>query len=268
MRSRISAEIIENTALTDDIYSMWLDAPDIAEVTEPGQFIAVYTKDCSKLLPRPISICETDKARGAVRIVYKLAGEGTKGFSKLPKGESLLINGPLGNGYDVEELIEKYERILLVGGGVGIPPMLSLAKELTFYSQKYNVNREIIAVIGFRDKNTFLTEELSKYAGLVIASDNGEVGHKGNVIDAIKAEELAFDVACACGPKPMLKGLISYTRSLGIKTYVSLEERMACGIGACLACVCKTKDTDDHSKVKNARICKDGPVFDAEEIVL
>ncbi len=124
------------------------------------------------------------------------------------------------------------------------------------------------AVIGYRDKETFLADELRKYADVVIATEDGSVGTKGNVIDAIRAEKLTADIIYACGPTPMLKALKTYAMENGIECYISLEEKMACGIGACLGCVCHSKDIDEHSNVRNKRICKDGPVFRAEEVEL
>ena len=233
---------------------MWLDAPEMAKAAVPGQFIAVYTNDQSKLLPRPISICEADKENGRLRIVYRIAGAGTKEFSAYKEGDTLDIMGPLGNGFPL-----KKKKAFLIGGGIGIQPMLELAK---------NLDCEKTAVIGYRDKETFLADELRKYADVVIATEDGSVGTKGNVIDAIRAEKLTADIIYACGPTPMLKALKTYAMENGIECYISLEEKMACGIGACLGCVCHSKDIDEHSNVRNKRICKDGPVFRAEEVEL
>jgi len=233
---------------------MWLDAPEVAAEAKPGQFIAVYTNDQSKLLPRPISICEADKENGRLRIVYRIAGAGTLEFSQYNAGDKLDIMGPLGNGFTLQN-----KKAFLIGGGIGIPPMLELAK---------NLDCEKIAVLGYRDAETFLADEIGKFAEVVIASDDGSVGTKGNVIDAIKANGLTADVIYACGPTPMLMGLKKYAAENGIECWISLEEKMACGIGACLGCVCHTKDIDEHANVRNTRICKDGPVFNAEVVEL
>ena len=231
---------------------MWLDAPEMAEAAVPGQFIAVYTNDPSKLLPRPISICEADKENGRLRIVYRIAGAGTKEFSECKAGDTLDIMGPLGNGFPL-----KKKKAFLIGGGIGIPPMLELAK---------NLDCEKTAVIGYRDQETFLADELRKYADVVIATEDGSVGTKGNVMDAIRENALEADMIYACGPTPMLRAIKQYAETNGIECYISLEERMACGIGACLACVCKSKEKDAHSNVHNKRICKDGPVFLSTEV--
>jgi dihydroorotate dehydrogenase electron transfer subunit len=263
-RKKQRVKIVEQSMLSDGIFSIWFEAPDVALAARAGQFISIYTNDASKLLPRPISICEIDRAKGLIRVVYRVSGAGTKQFSELSTGDSLEILGPLGNGYDLEAINNNGGALCVVGGGIGIPPMLGLAKA---YKEKYPEN-EVIAVLGYRDKFTFLTDEFESTCKVYYASDNGDIGIKGNVIDAIRAYELSADCICACGPTPMLRGLIAYANEKGVKTFISLEEKMACGIGACLACVCKSKEIDDHSHVHNKRICKDGPVFDSSEIEL
>ena len=251
---KLTAKVVSQEALTDDICSMWIQADAIAKAAKPGQFISVYTKDKSKVLPRPISLCEVDKEQGRLRIVYRVVGAGTREFSAYQAGDDIEIMGPLGNGFPLKE-----KKAFLIGGGIGIPPMLELAK---------NLDCEKTAVIGYRDQETFLADELRKYADVVIATEDGSVGTKGNVIDAIRAEKLTADIIYACGPTPMLKALKAYAMENGIECYISLEEKMACGIGACLGCVCHSKDIDEHSNVRNKRICKDGPVFRAEEVEL
>ena len=206
------------------------------------------------LLPRPISICEIDRKDGALRLVYRVAGKGTEEFSSMHTGMQLKVIGPLGNGFPKQE-----KKAFLIGGGIGIPPMLELAKEL-------NCEKQII--LGYRDENLFLRDEFEAYGEVFVATEDGSVGTKGNVLDAIREQNLTADVIYACGPTPMLRAIKEYAAEKGIKCYISLEEKMACGIGACLACVCQSKDVDHHSNVHNKRICKDGPVFLAEEVEL
>ena len=263
MKIKETAKIISQERLTSGVYSMWLET-SVAKDALPGQFISVYPNDRTKLLPRPISICEIDDGRqpGRLRIVYRVVGSGTEEFSKMEAGDTLEILGPNGNGFlaPVREKIEKETKALLVGGGIGIPPMVELAKRLIC---------DVTAVAGYRSKDEmFLTGELEKAGTLVIATDDGSFGHKGTVIDAIREAGIECDMIFACGPRPMLKGIKIFAEENRIPAYISMEERMACGVGACLGCVCSSTDVDDHSKVKNRRICVDGPVFAASEVEL
>lgn len=248
-----TARVKSQEKIASDIYSMWIDTEAVASQAVPGQFISVYSKDGARLLPRPISLCEVDKENGAVRIVYRVVGAGTEEFSGYQAGDSITIMGPLGNGFPL-----KNKKAFLIGGGIGIPPMLQLAKELDCEKQM---------VLGYRDE-LFLNEEFEAYGKVYVATEDGSAGTRGNVIDAIKANGLDAEVMFACGPTPMLRALKAYAEENGIECWISMEEKMACGIGACLACVCKTKDVDHHSNVHNKRICKDGPVFLAGEVEL
>lgn len=241
--------------LTDDIFSMWIQAGDMAFEARAGQFISVYSRDGARLLPRPISICEIDRENGRLRIVYRTVGQGTREFSGYLEGDRIDILGPLGNGFPH---ISDDTKVFVIGGGIGIPPMLELAKSLTCKKQ---------VILGYRDQ-VFMNKEFEPYGKVFIATEDGSMGTKGNVLDAIREHGLTADVILACGPAPMLKALKHYAKDQGMECYLSLEERMACGIGACLACVCHTKDVDPHSNVRNTRICKDGPVFRAEEVEL
>lgn len=248
-------EIVSQEEIGTSIFSMWIQSKNMADVAKPGQFISVYTNDTGKLLPRPISICEIDKELGRLRIVYRVTGAntGTDLFSKLVAGDKLDVLGPLGNGFP---LIEK--KAFLIGGGIGVPPMLELAK---------NLNCEKQLVVGYRDE-LFLIDDLKAQGEVYVATEDGSAGTKGNVIDAIKEHKLDAEIIYACGPTPMLRAIKEYALANDIECYVSMEEKMACGVGACLACVCKTKEVDHHSNVHNKRICKDGPVFLATEVEL
>ncbi len=250
------ALVLSQNRLAEGIYDMWLETP-IAENTVPGQFVGVYTVNKAALLPRPISVCEVDKERSAIRLVYRVVGTGTAEFALYEPGDYTMILGPLGNGFPLDKADGK--NVVVMGGGIGVPPLLETAKRLTNAAS-------VSAVMGYRDSETFLSDEFEKYSKLYIASDDGSVGTKGNVIDALKENNINCDVIFACGPMPMLKGIKAYAAEKGIKAYLSLEERMACGVGACLGCICKTKEVDHHSHVKNARICTDGPVFDADDL--
>lgn len=253
MKSREFATIIEQKKIAADIYSMWLQTEKIAKDARPGQFISVYSKDDSRMLPRPISICEIDREAGKLRIVYRVVGQGTDEFSKMNAGDKLEILGPLGNGFTLKD-----KKAFLMGGGIGVPPMVQLAKEL---------DCEVQIIAGYRDE-LFLTEELSANGKLYIATEDGSAGTKGNVMDAIRENNLSADIIYACGPKPMLRAIKAYAEENNIECYISMEEKMACGIGACLACVCQSKEADEHTHVHNKRVCKDGPVFLSTEVEL
>lgn len=248
-----TAKVRRQDQLASDIYSLVIYIPEIAQQAKAGQFVSLYSKDGANLLPRPISLCEIDKEEGTIRLVYRVVGKGTKEFSRLMAGDTIDVMGPLGNGFTLKD-----KTAILIGGGIGIPPMVELAKEL---------NCEKNIVLGFRDE-TFLLEDLEPRGEVYVASEDGKTGVKGNVIDAIKEYNIKADIIYACGPTPMLRAIKEYAFEHNMEAQLSLEEKMACGIGACLACVCQSTDVDSHSHVKNKRICKDGPVFDAGEVEL
>ncbi len=258
-RKKEQAKVLSQEMLADGIYSLWIET-EAALSAKPGQFVSVYTKDASKLLPRPISICEIDKDAKKLRLVYRVTGEktGTKQFSELKAGDTVPVIGPLGNGFPYEKAEGK--KVFLMGGGIGVPPILELAKQMKCEEKQI--------VVGYRDAHTFLKEEFEQNGKLYISTEDGSVGTKGNVMNAIQENALDADMIYACGPTPMLRAIKAYAEENGIECYISLEERMACGIGACLACVCKTKEKDAHSNVNNKRICKDGPVFLSTEVEL
>ena len=239
MKKKITATVLSQKEIAPRIFDMWI-ATDLAEQAKAGQFIGVYPKDRSTLLPRPISICQVSDKKDALRIVYRIAGQGTAEFSSYTEAA-------------------EGKKVFLMGGGIGIPPMLELARELPASAEKQ-------IIVGYRDNELFLKEDLEENGTVYIATEDGSVGTKGNVMNAIEENALQADVIFACGPMPMLRAIKKYAEENEIKAYISLEEHMACGVGACLGCVVKTKEVDHHSHVHNARICTDGPVFDAEEV--
>ena len=255
-----TAVVVSQEELAKDIYSLWLQVDQSAIVARPGQFISMYVNDGAKLLPRPISICEIDKEQKRLRVVYRVTGKntGTEFFSKMTVGERISILGPLGNGFPFEEA--KGKKVFLMGGGIGVPPILELAKQMDCEKKQI--------VVGYRDAQTFLKEEFEQNGELYISTEDGSVGTKGNVMNAIAENHLDADMIFACGPTPMLRAIKAFAEEKNIVCYISLEERMACGIGACLGCVCKSKEKDDHSNVNNKRVCKDGPVFLSTEVEL
>lgn len=249
-----NAVIISQEEIAPGIFSMWLKTEQIAQHAKAGQFISIYCEDGSRMLPRPISICEIDKNDGALHLVYRIAGKGTQEFSEKNTGMELSVLGPLGNGFPL-----KSKKAFLIGGGIGIPPILELAKQLDCEKQ---------IVLGYRNSDMFLLDEFKKYGSVYIATEDGSYGSKGNVLDAIRENDLEADIIYACGPTPMLRALKEYAVEKQMECWISMEEKMACGIGACLACVCKSKEVDAHTNVHNKRVCKEGPVFRAEEVEL
>lgn len=255
MKEKQTAVVLSQRELAPGIYDMWIGT-SLAAQAQPGQFICIYPKNKSTLLPRPISICEV-KGGDALRIVYRMVGQGTAEFASYTKGDTIDILGTLGNGFPARRAMGR--KVFLMGGGIGVPPVLELSKQLAG-------NADVQIIMGYRDSQTFLKEDFEQYGTVYIATEDGSVGTRGNVMDAIAENALEADMIFACGPMPMLRAIKKYAAEKQIPAYISLEEHMACGVGACLGCVVKTKEVDHHSHVHNARICTDGPVFEAEEV--
>ena len=258
---KIIAEVLGNEQLAEGIFDLRLAAPELCALAAPGQFVMVYPKNDAHLLPRPISICGAED--GVLRLVYRVVGTGTAEFAGYQPGETAEVMGPLGNGFSVAG-----GHALLFGGGIGIPPMLKLAKQLAAAGTKVTV------ILGYRNADIFLADEFRAYADVILATDDGSLAEQGafhgNVVDAARARIQPSEISriYACGPLPMLRGIKQYAADFGIPAEISMEERMACGIGVCLGCVCQSEEVDEHSHVKNKRVCKDGPVFMADEIVI
>ena len=239
---QVFLKIKENIALTKDVYKMILQG-DVSAISDPGQFINI--KIDGVFLRRPISVC--DKDENSVTIIYKVVGKGTQIMSKLTQGETLDVLTGLGNGYNCEK---SGNRPLLIGGGVGIPPLYMLAKKLL------SQGKDVSVVLGFNTSSEiFLKEEFENLGCKVsVASVDGSVGTKGFVTDVI---EDGYSYFYTCGPEPMLKAVYQKTNTSG---QFSFEERMGCGFGACMGCSCKTV-------TGYKRICKEGPVLFKEEIL-
>ncbi len=235
------AKIIRNELIAIDTYEMEIEG---FTESKPGQFVNIKTGDNSLLLRRPISISEIKN--NSIVITYKVVGAGTKVLSEKQVGELIDVLGPLGNGFP----LVKGKKVCLIGGGIGVPPLVETAKQLS-------KDNEVIVVIGARYKSQVIYEEkLSKYAKVYVTTDDGSYQNKGNVIQLIENECLEFDLFYACGPSVMLKFLdLKYQGNK--EGYISFEERMACGIGICYGCICKPKELKDGF----LRVCKEGPVF-------
>lgn len=209
-KKQVMAEIIRHTSLSDGIFDMTLKAEEIAKEAKAGQFISVYLNNKSKILPRPISICGIDKEAGTLRIVYRTVGDGTKELSDYKEGEMVKILGPLGNGFT-----QKDKKAILIGGGIGIPPMLELMKQL---------DCDKTAVLGYRDSDMFLKDEFEAVGDVVISTEDGSFGTKGNVIDAIKEQGVEGSIIYACGPTPMLRGIKAYAEEMGIEVTATAKD--------------------------------------------
>ena len=236
-------KILSNEALTSSVYRMTLEG-DTSAITAPGQFVNIRLE--GKFLRRPISVCDWEA--GKLTLVYKVVGHGTAQMAAMAPGESLDILTGLGNGYD---LTLTGETPVLVGGGVGVPPMYGLAKHLRALGKPVQV------ILGFNTKEEIFYEEAFKALGctVCVTTVDGSYGIPGFVTDALK--DLSYSHFCACGPEPMLKALYKASTTSG---QMSFEERMGCGFGACMGCSCKTL-------TGNKRICKEGPVMKKEEIL-
>lgn len=234
--------ILSNQKIAKDTYRMEIQA-NIAKDMKPGQFVNVQVE--GYMLRRPISICSVEDKNSFV-IIYKVVGDGTKKLSTMRRQEIIDVFGPLGSSYPIHE---EEKEVLLIGGGVGVPPLYELAK------QYRKLGTKVYVVLGFNDSDSIFYENEFERLGceVVIATMDGSYGVKGTVIDAIDARNITCDFTCSCGPRPMLKAVEArYTRG-----YMSFESRMACGIGACMACVAKDKKEENMYH----RICKEGPVF-------
>lgn len=264
MKKKELSALTEREQLTGDIFSVRLRVSFSGEVC-PGQFVSLFSADGRKLLPRPISVCDAEPAKGEIRLIFRAVGEGTREFSRLRAGDRIAVMGPLGNGFPLDETAGR--RVLLIGGGVGIPPLAFAAKALAGRTGKAAPER-VAAAVGFRTKETYLLRELEASCRVYISTDDGSLGTPGTVLDAVRASEETPELIFACGPKVMLRAVKTYAAAAGAKCYVSMEERMACGVGVCLGCVCRTTGVDEHSLVSSARVCADGPVFPAEEVEL
>lgn len=247
----VTATILENVKIAENIYSLTFYTEEVIPV-HAGQFCMVGVG--GHALRRPIAICKAEGGR--ITVCYRLKGEGTRTLASSYKaGEKLPVLLPLGNGFTLKP---EQKKIAVVGGGVGIFPLVSAIRE--FAGEK-----EIYAYMGFKGEEAVCMEyEMQRAKKFVLATDDGSMGYHGTAVRAFMEDfcEIRPDAVLACGPTPMLRALKEATHNKGIPVYVSLEERMGCGIGACLVCTCKTK------KGGRARVCKDGPVFEASEVEL
>lgn len=247
-----SFPITEKERLTGDVYSVRLQCPEIAAQARPGQFVHVRADGFQ--LRRPISICQYDAQ--TLRLVFQIRGAGTNALAELEPGASMDLLGPLGNGFP--DLPED-ARVILAGGGIGVPPLLALA-------EKYG--KHAAALLGFRDQDAVILEkDFAALCDTRIATDNGSYGQHGFVTNLLerRLSEGPAHMIFACGPAAMLKGIVSIAQTHDVPVKISVEERMACGVGACLVCACRT--VRDGQEIYS-HVCADGPVFDGREVIL
>lgn len=260
------AEVLENVELAHDIMRIVILAPDAAKAAVPGQFINFYPKAESTILPRPISISDADASEGTLSIVYAIVGKGTDELSKYVRGDIIKISSPLGNGFDITAFDgeDAPGSAVLIGGGIGTAPMVHLSRELA----KRGV--DCTAVIGFR-KEPFLASDLEANGCKVLVTTDvaTEKTFMGTVVDCMEINAVQADAWFACGPKPMLAAVSRYVYGINENAVlqVSMEERMGCGYGACVGCVCEIKDPDNPGGIIKKKVCKDGPVFIGSEVI-
>ena len=246
--------IISKEILGKNLFSYVIQCPDLASIAKPGQFVHILPN--GKTLRRPISICEIHPEQGTIRIVFEAKGEGTVQLACFNTGDCMDILGPLGNGFTI---LPKDKKIILIGGGIGTPPMVALA-------QHYKKNATVIS--GFRSAGLVMLQQDFSDAGAhtILCTDNGTAGQHAMVTEPLKEclSQYTPDLICACGPIPMLKAIAAIANEKNIACEVSLEERMGCGIGACLVCACKL---NRNGQEVAAHVCKDGPVFSSKEVI-
>jgi dihydroorotate dehydrogenase electron transfer subunit len=252
-------QVVSNTAIADSIYELTLSGSIVNEMNEPGQFVHVKVSNgLDPLLRRPISIASINKAAGTFTIIYRKQGRGTSLLAETESGDMVDILGPLGNGFPVEPATGG-KTAILVGGGIGVPPLYELAKQLVSNGVK------VISVLGFQTKNAvFYENKFAEFGETYVATVDGSSGTKGFVTDVLNNLNINGDILYSCGPTPMLRAIESGAYANDV--YLSLEERMGCGIGACFACVCHVKDDPQGHAYK--KVCSDGPVFRAGEVAI
>lgn len=254
--------VVSQKLLAPKIYELVLQGELVNEMKEPGQFLHIRVKRQDLLLRRPISLADINPQEKTCTLIYRVEGEGTLDMSELKSGDLLDVMGPLGHGFPVTDITPE-DHVLIVGGGIGVPPLYALSKAITAKGAKVH------HVLGFASKEVIFYEEAFKQLGEVsISTDDGSYGtkgHVGTILDQLVTKDFQPTAVYACGASGMLRRIDQQFHDHP-RAYMSLEERMACGTGACYACVCHLQQ--DETKTKSKRVCKDGPVFQTGEVVI
>ncbi len=247
-----SYPVLKKQEIAPGIFDYTVLCPEIAQQASAGQFVHIRAQGFTL----PISICEISRAGGSIRLVLEVRGEGTRKLSMLRGNDKMDILGPLGNGF---RPLSPDKRVIVVGGGIGVPPLLEVAARY---------GRNATAIIGFRNAGAAILEQdfRAKGCDTRLATDDGSAGFHGFVTGLLEERltQAPADMVCACGPAPMLKSVARAAEERGVPCQVSLEERMGCGVGACLVCACKT--VRDGQEIFS-HVCKDGPVFEGKDVV-
>ena len=247
------ATVLCNEVIAPDIRLLTVVWPDRDHAPHAGQFFTLraWGADEAPFLSRPISVHRWNPDSSTIEFLYQVVGEGTEKLAQLKQQDTFQLTGPMGNGFDVPEIVSKYKKIAVVGGGIGTAPLLLLCKELC----RAGVRPDLF--VGFRDTTYGMDRFVPWCRDIYAATDSGKEGHHGLVTDLLDVSK--YDIVLTCGPMVMMRGVAKLCAAAGVPCLASLEKKMACGLGACLGCTC-------HTKIGPVTVCKDGPVFNAQEV--
>ena len=247
------ATVLRNEVIAPDIRLLTVVWPDRDHAPHAGQFFTLrsWGADEAPFLSRPISVHRWNPDSSTIEFLYQVVGEGTEKLAQLKQQDTFQLTGPMGNGFDVPEIVSKYKKIAVVGGGIGTAPLLLLCKQLCRAGVRPDV------YVGFRDTSYGMDRFVPWCHDVFVATDSGNEGHHGLVTDLLDAKN--YDIVLTCGPMVMMRGVAKLCAAANVPCLASLEKKMACGLGACLGCTC-------HTKIGPVTVCKDGPVFNAQEV--
>ena len=247
------ATVLRNEVIAPDIRLLTVVWPDRDHAPHAGQFFTLrsWGADEAPFLSRPISVHRWNPDSSTIEFLYQVVGEGTEKLAQLKQRDTFQLTGPMGNGFDVPDIVSKYKKIAVVGGGIGTAPLLLLCKQLCRAGVRPDV------YVGFRDASYGMDKFVPWCHDVFVATDSGNEGHHGLVTDLLDAKN--YDIVLTCGPMVMMRGVAKLCAAANVPCLASLEKKMACGLGACLGCTC-------HTKIGPVTVCKDGPVFNAQEV--